>query len=312
MTTTSTPVGTSGDPTPDQLSQEDIAGLQAFIRDQQQQNAQQQQQYQQLLATIQQQQNYITALTAKLESAGPTLPSLSNSRYPAGAFIQRLNNPIPRPNSCNEDGVDPGLFDLGQQSAVIKVRSALGIAQFYEVETLACSLSYQHDLAEALLELAPAVKAIPFWGPSGTPTVEHTNLQRVLDILADKAVKIKKIVEQRYSLLTAAALKPNNKALLQALTARVRGTLTDTQVPDPEVREAVLDLEADRAAALFKEAAKLEAAKFHNPRPSPYYPRGPGGGRGGRGEGPGGRNPGPGGRGRGRGRGDDASPSADH
>jgi hypothetical protein len=231
--------------------------------------------------------SYTTATTATTAAGcGVAAPNLSDPSNLAGELHLRYNNPVPRPMYLAADDAIPCLFDLSSHTGARRVRATLGTAASYEIETLGCGLSFLFDSVQALTEITSAVKLLSPWGPNGSIAPEHLNLETRLSRVTTYQQKIVELFFQRFSLLVAAAASPANKALLPALTARVRGSV-DYQL-DPSVQAALQDLESKRADAQFKSAANHEAnrgsgsghQRFHQDRTSGPASRGRGYSRG--------------------------------
>jgi hypothetical protein len=165
----------------------------------------------------------------------------------AGDLSNRRSNPIQRPSHLCDDDAVPAIFDLSNHSGVRKVKSVLGTHAAFEIETLGCSLSWLFDHAAAATEILEAVQRLPPSGPNNTVSPEHSGLVSRLEKLSSGLKAILDIIADRFSLLTASAASPNNRNLLNALTARVRSnTAFEDQIPSARVRLAVLDLESQR------------------------------------------------------------------
>jgi mRNA deadenylase 3'-5' endonuclease subunit Ccr4 len=148
------------------------------------------------------------------------------------------------------------LFDLSHHVGARRVKAVLGVHAGHETETLGCSLSYLFDLSAALSEIADAIKLLPSSGPNNTVTTEHRILHERVEKSSTLLKGVIELLDERFCLLMATANSPNNKSLLSALTARIRSSSFDAVLSNQRVRVAYQELEAQRAEALFKAAAK--------------------------------------------------------
>jgi hypothetical protein len=149
------------------------------------------------------------------------------------------------------------LFDLHLHAGARRVKSTLGVAAGYEVQTLGCALSYLFDTTAALEAITQDIEKWPM--TSGTALPPDLSIAvKQLALVSRHYHGIYNILDKRFSLLVAASINPRNKTLLSALSARLYPA-DELQISHPAVRAAVEDLEAQRAAALFKAAAQQDA-----------------------------------------------------
>lgn len=194
-------------------------------------------------------------------SASSSLPTFTDLDNLAGDLSNRRDNPIQRPPYLSGDDALPAFFDINIHAGARKVKAVLGTHAGFEIETLGCSLSFLYDSAAAAAEIADAIKRLAPSGPNNTISPEHAGLFTRVSRLTENLEGVYKLLKQRFSLLVASAQSPNNKTLLNALTAKVRATTLEDLIPDEDVRVAIKELESKRAEELFKAAAKFEAAK---------------------------------------------------